>query len=227
MFIHAEAQNLEIGLMGGGKSTWLFNKNISDDGDEQDYAAGWGYSFGFTAANYFNGTVGMELDFLYTSHAGNYTGVIDSGKSYDSNVRLTMYDFPLLFKARGESGGFFEIGPEFTIVSKAIYNSTGRIFVQDSSMTDYYSSNNISVVMGFGIDVDVNPRWAIRTGLRFEWGLKDLKGIDGMGNALNNPFLYKEQNPTNLAAGALYLGVTYRFLKDDGVKRTPDSGAQP
>ena len=55
--------SIEGGVKGGYNSTWLFNKNISNQGTEQDYAAGWGANYGVGASVYY-GSIGLGADFF-------------------------------------------------------------------------------------------------------------------------------------------------------------------
>lgn len=65
--------SVEGGVKGGYNATWLFNKNISDQGAEQDYAAGWGSNYGLVAAVYY-GPIGLGVEFLRGTHTGGYAG---------------------------------------------------------------------------------------------------------------------------------------------------------
>lgn len=51
--ITAGAQGLKVGLGGGVNSTWLLNKNVSDQGDAIDFASTMGGAFGLKAQYYF------------------------------------------------------------------------------------------------------------------------------------------------------------------------------
>ena len=42
--------SIEGGVKGSYNTTWLFNKNISDQGTEQDNSSGWGSNYGLGAA---------------------------------------------------------------------------------------------------------------------------------------------------------------------------------
>ncbi|MCC7303267.1 MAG: PorT family protein [Bacteroidia bacterium] len=222
------SQTLFLEAKGGYKSTWLLNKNVSDDGNEQDYAAGWGNHYGLGASMYFNKTVGLGIDFLMNTHTGAYSGEFDS-VDYTSNVRLKTIDIPLMLKLKTEQGGFLEFGVQYSSISSAKYsydfnmtlpNST--ILQSDSSMAvdTSYSSSNLSLVFGLGIQIKFTDRIGLRTGFRFEYGLSDLVGVDGFGRDLskdhfpygNNPLFfnnYDSYQKTNTASGSFMLGVYF------------------
>ena len=75
----SQAQKFGFQLEAQGKSiissTWLINNNISDKGDEQDYAPGWGTTYGVGINGYFN-SVGLGVEILGGTHKGAYKGTI-------------------------------------------------------------------------------------------------------------------------------------------------------
>jgi hypothetical protein len=46
-------------------------------------------------------------------------------------------------------------------------------------------------------------------GLRLNYGFADAKGVDALGNNLDNSLLYPTYEKTNAASGAIMLGLTY------------------
>ena len=64
---------IDVQAKGAANSTWLLNKNISDKGATQDYAAAWGSSYG-VAGNIYFGMTGLGVEFLYSTHNAAYTG---------------------------------------------------------------------------------------------------------------------------------------------------------
>src|ERR1700756_5356566 len=80
-----KSNTIEIHAKGSANSTWLFNNNISNAGNEQDYAAGWGYSYGVGFNMYF-GNVGFGVEGLMASHTGSYAGTINTVNAMGTNV---------------------------------------------------------------------------------------------------------------------------------------------
>ena len=230
-------QQLEISARGSYKSTWLFNKNISDLGDKQDYAAGWGYNYGLSACIYFNSKIGIEVDGLLNMHAGNYAGTLDSQRTYTSNVKMNSIEIPLLFKLKSSTGAYLEIGPQLGMINSAHYqflqsyynSSTGANVNNNSSyfVDSNYATTNISAVLGFGINIKLVSHLSLKTGIRFEYGLTDLKGVDALGQNLANTVLYPTKYATNSAAGGLFLALTWRFGKDDEGGSSPPPPPPP
>lgn len=206
----SQAQKFGFQLEGQGKSiissTWLFNNNISDKGDQQDYAPGWGTMYGAGINGYFN-SVGLGVELLGGTHKGAYKGTI-LGTDYTSEVQLKQFQIPILLKLRGESGGYFEIGPQFNIISSASYTYDGII----NSTKDVKSSyqNYTSVVMGFGANVQLSKSipLGLIMGMRLNYGFADAKGVDALGIDLNN---YPTYEKTMAVSAGLQIGLSYKF----------------
>src|ERR1051325_1331221 len=224
-----QAQKLELFGMGSYNSTWLFNQNISDKGDIQDYAAGWGYNYGAGLAFYFSPKLGIEIDGLMNQHVGAYTATMDSNRPYTSNVKLNAIEIPVLFKLRSGTGAFFEVGPQIGLVSNArytfhqSYTSGGSTVLNDTSFDamSKYGSMNLSAVLGFGIKIKFGKHLGLKTGIRLSYGLLDLKGVDALGQDLGNSTLYTSYKPTNSASGGLFLGLVWSLGGDDNSTPPP------
>ena len=210
----SQAQKFGFQLEGQGKSiissTWLLNNNISDKGDDQEYAPGWGTTYGVGINGYFN-SVGLGVEILGGTHKGAYKGTI-LGSDYTSEVQLKQFQIPILLKLRGESGGYFEIGPQFNIISSARYTYDGMV----NSTSDVKSSyqNYTSVVMGFGANVQLSKSipLGLIMGMRLNYGFADAKGVDAMGVNLSNSLLYYPTYQKTMAVSAgLQLGLSYKF----------------
>ncbi len=67
-----KGNTFELQAKGTVNSTWLFNKNISDIGDAQNYSAGWGYNYGLAFNAYF-GNVGFGIEAYLDDHRGAYS----------------------------------------------------------------------------------------------------------------------------------------------------------
>jgi hypothetical protein len=218
-FIVANAQaqlSIDGGVKGSYNSTWLFNKNISDQGTSQDYAMGWGYNVGGGATVYY-GPIGLGVEFLTGTHTGGYAGETLLGK-YTSNVKLNVTQIPLLLKLKSKvTGPYVELGAQFNTISKATYNRTydnsSLLNVSDGEVSDEYSKTFTSAVLGFGI----NMRWSeslplnIHAGLRLNYGFSDAKGVDAQRVSLSEKLVYPTYQKTNAVSGGLVFGLTYTF----------------
>jgi hypothetical protein len=209
----SQAQKFGFQLEGQGKSiissTWLLNNNISDKGDDQEYAPGWGTTYGVGINGYFN-SVGLGVEILGGTHKGAYKGTI-LGSDYTSEVQLKQFQIPILLKLRGESGGYFEIGPQFNIISSARYTYDGMVNSTSDVKSNY--ENYTSVVMGFGANVQLSKSipLGLMMGMRLNYGFTDAKGVDALGFNLNNSLLYPTYEKTMAVSAGLQLGLSYKF----------------
>ena len=169
------AQDFRIGVKGAFNSTWLFNNNVSDKGDEIDYASTFSPSFGLSTILYFTENVGVSLDLLYATNAQKYTGKI-LGVTYDASASVKYLDIPVLFRLSSEGGPYVEIGPQIGLlmgetdefkVSSLSIDST-KDFKND------FNSMNLAAVLGFGYDIQANDNLFINVGLRFGYGINDV-----------------------------------------------------
>jgi len=209
----SKAQNLGFQLEGQLKgmesSTWLLNKNISDKGAEQDYAPGWGTTFGLGINGYFK-SVGLGVEFLGGTHKGAYKGSVGA-IDYTSVVQLKQFQIPILLKLRSENGGYFEIGPQFNMISSARY-TYDEIVNSTSDVKSNYQSYT-SVVMGFGANMQLlkSIPLGLLIGMRLNYGFKDAKGVDAFGNSLSNSIFYPTYEKTMAVSAGLQIGFSYKF----------------
>ncbi|MEJ6505506.1 MAG: hypothetical protein QNK70_09025 [Crocinitomicaceae bacterium] len=79
--------SIDVQAKGAANSTWILNKNISDKGASQDYAAAWGSSYGVAANAYF-GMTGVGIEFLYSTHNAAYTWAYSIKRYFDGKLHF-------------------------------------------------------------------------------------------------------------------------------------------
>ena len=205
--------SIDGGIKGSYNSTWLFNKNISDQGAEQDYAMAWGSNYGLGASVYF-GAIGLGVDFLRGTHTGGYSG--DFLGKYSSNVELNVTQIPLLLKFKSENGAYIELGAQVNSISKATYTfdyADSDIFDGTSNVTSNYSKSFTSAILGFGANVKLSKSipLAFNAGIRLQYGFSDAEGVDALGFNLDNSVLYPTYEKTNAVSGGIMVGLNYTF----------------
>ena len=132
-----------------------------------------------------------------------YTNLKNSPLKYESETNLTYIDVPLLFRLTSSKGPYFEIGPQFSFLSKA--ESTYKDSPSDPDFTtsdikDNVNSVNISAQIGFGYDIKASEKLTVGLGLRFGYGLTDA------GKEPDNSVGYEK---TNTAVGGFRVGLSY------------------
>lgn len=208
---------IEINGKGSYNSTWLLNKNISDKGDDQDYAMAWSsnYGAGFTV---YLGHIGVGIEGLFGHHKAAYTGTLLSGNlNYSSEIDLKTSHIPVFLKFRTDKGGFVELGAQMNNISSATYSNSQAILNPSNPSDDskYYTKTSYSAVFGFGVNIVPIKKFplGLLIGARLQYGFGDVKGVDALGYDLNNSIYYSNSYPTNLVSGGMYAGLTYTLGK--------------
>lgn len=202
----------EVHGKGGMASTWLFNKNISDKGAEQDYAMAWGSSYG-AGINLYYKNIGIAIEGLASKHTGGYAGDRGVLGKYSSHVTLKGYQIPVLLKFKSDGGVYLEAGVQANGISNATYHYQGDLIETTKNVTSNYSKNFMSAVLGFGANVKLSKKipLGLLFGVRLNYGFADAKGVDALGISLENKAFYPTDANTNAASGAVMLGITYGF----------------
>lgn len=172
-------QEFKIGMAGGIYSTWLINTNVSDQGDDLDFAATFGGQLGVEAQYYFKDNLGISFGLLYTGHNQKYTGDLNNNASFDAKTKMRYLDIPILLRFGGGSkGAYFEFGPQIGLLMSAkdefIISPSSPKNWSDKDRKDNFKTSNIAGILGFGVDIDVSENVMITSGLRLGYGINDV-----------------------------------------------------
>lgn len=202
----------EVQGKGAMASTWLFNKNISNQGAEQDYAMAWGTCFG-AGINLYYKNIGIGVEGLTSKHVGGYTGDLGLLGNYSSQVTLKGFQIPVLLKLKSEGGGYLELGVQANGVSSATYSIQSDLIEYTDNVSGNYAKNYMSAVLGFGANFQLSKKipLGILFGVRLNYGFDDAEGVDGRNINLDNSIAYPTYEKTNAVSGAVMLGLTYGF----------------
>jgi hypothetical protein len=228
-------------------STWLMNPQVFDEGAAMDVDVPFGYYWGFNLGYEFSEQIGLGLEFNVNTMRQKYVGDVqyligDNYNSYTANTELKSFDIPLLLKIGGES--YFEIGPVFQFINGATYSatyddnftiinvgwykqlpviSTDEQFstVSNRNVQETFSKNGIAIAMGFGSDISlIDDALFLSIGVRFQYTLTDMEGINGLGLTKDSPFVpeenssgnnEKERFKTNPLLGGFKIGLKYKI----------------
>lgn len=230
------AQEFKIGMAGGIYSTWLVNKNVSDQGDDLDFAATFGGQLGVEAQYYFKDNFGLSFGLLYTGHNQKYTGDLGNNVSYDAKTKMRYLDIPILLRFGGGSkGAYFEFGPQFGMLMTAkdeyTTSPSSSLDWKDKDRKDNFKGSNIAGILGFGVDIDASENVLITTGLRLGYGFTDvtkeytlqealaLDATDNLGFSTGAAHIKQgdsggdkfEYSSTARAFGGLHIGVIFKI----------------
>ncbi|MEP7265721.1 MAG: hypothetical protein ABI772_14545, partial [Bacteroidota bacterium] len=89
-------KGFRAGIRGAYNSTWLFNKNVSDAGDELDYKSSFGLQAGVSLVYMFSESTGFSLDVMSGSVNQKYTNRLLKGTpfetKYESETKMSNID---------------------------------------------------------------------------------------------------------------------------------------
>ena len=168
-------EGIRLGVKGSYNSTWLFNNNISDAGDDLNYKPAYGGSFGLQAIYMFSDAYGISADLLYSGQNSKYED--SESAQYLNELKLNYIDLPILFRVSSEKGPYFEIGPQFSFLAGAKESYSDKLIPGDSysdkDFKDNFNGFGVSAVLGFGVDIKLTEMINLTTGLRFGYMFSD------------------------------------------------------
>lgn len=186
----------------------LYNQNILE-AHNQNYEWSFGHSYGFMLGYSFaNSNAEIEAEYQFNTFTQKFSGEV-GGKTYHSKIFLYSHDIPVLFKVTTAYEGYFEIGPQFSFVRSANYSSD-LLQSLSVSVTKNFSQTNVSGVFGMGTNFNLATNLLfLQVGVRFQFGISDLEGVDALGQNLTSPVLYPKYRPTLLASVGFLVGLIY------------------
>jgi hypothetical protein len=211
-------QGFHAGLNGSGNLTFIINQN-NWGRPELEYAPTIGYTGGMELGYNFDRHFGLQAELIASKQGQNYqeenTALVKTNRSID--LRYT--HFPILIKYSG--GGDMAIrfymmaGPQFSFLRHAreTYSSDTMAQSIDHDVTERFEPSDVELVFDMGSDFTLWGNWYMSTGLRFNYGLKDINDPDWQ-IAGPGKFYSRSQN----ALGGVYVGVHYVFGKPVAVK---------
>lgn len=231
----AQAQEgIRLGAKGSFFSTWLFNKNVSDQNASLDYVSTFSPTFGVQAIFMFKETYGMSAEIIYASHKQKYDGYVgNENNTFTNEIKLSYIDIPILFRVSSEKGPFFEIGPQVSLLTGAketfeLANSSAFNY-SDKDVKDDFAGFGVAGILGFGIDIKLTDMINLTTGLRFGYMFtdatteyteaeasdlsdKDLLSLVSSASHTNDKNKFEYQKSSR-AFGGLQLGIQFMLDK--------------
>ena len=96
----------------------------------------------------------FQPEFLYTQKGGKNGVLTDDDPDFDAEVKVDMFQIPLLFKAGATEGPFrpfIVVGPAFGFVTKARTKFEGLGFSEEEDIKDDLEKVEVSGIIGGGI----------------------------------------------------------------------------
>lgn len=220
-------EGLRFGAKGAFYSTWMFNKNISDEGPELDYASTFSPTFGINGIYMFQERYGVSVDLIYAAHNQKLDGFVGQEKdnnTFEYELKSSYLDIPILFRASTPSGPYFEIGPQFSLLMGAKesldFAESNEFDISEENIKSDLRGFGMSAVLGFGVDIKLSDAVNLTTGLRFGYMFTDATTEYTEDEASTNDDLSAfaaiahtntddkfDYQPTNRVFGGLQLGI--------------------
>lgn len=174
----APAQDIILGLKGSFYSSWLFNKNVSDQDASLDYASTFSTTFGAQALFMFSETYGVNTELIVASQKQKYDGYsITDDNVFTNEIKLNYIDIPVLFRVSSPKGPYFELGPQMSLLTGAketfSFEQTDNLDYTDKNVKDDFAGFGVSGIIGFGVDIKLSDNINLTTGLRFGYMFTD------------------------------------------------------
>lgn len=171
----------------GGKFSYplytrIHNPQVDNAEDNiQQYDEASTICFGLMAGIKIVKRFGITAELLYSDMIQNYKGASleqGSAQAYKSFNRIKSFDVPIMF----EYGKYIyaEIGPVFSFLLDADFEQTIASIKNKNDVTEKFSRYNWGGAIGFGINMPIKLV-EITLGTRYTLGLRDFKGVDGLG----------------------------------------------
>lgn len=221
--VFATAQtSFDVGIFGMANTPWIINNNVSDQGDDMDFAVPFKVNAGLSAVMHISPTFGLQLEVAKGAYGQKWQGEFANGDTYESNVHINAIDIP--FAIRLGEKGYFELGVQYSLLSGHKYeisstDITGAGFNYTADVDTSWGSSNFSGILGFGANVELSEKLYLVTGLRFSYGFTDLEGTDSFNNSFkNDEWLYVDPAPNNDDINAPYEGYEKSYTVSGGFK---------
>jgi hypothetical protein len=218
-------EQIVVGANVSLNSTWILNSAVQSlDEGVSDQVFSFGFSAGGSFEYRFNELIAAGIDLQYFSAQQNYDGSLQTqGQFWESSVKLNGLNLPVYAKIMGKSGVFVEIGWQFGFILGSRYDqfsNVGGTLNDNIDVSAHFGSIVLSPHLGFGFDFMVTDELIITFGIRANYGINDIKGVDGLGNPIadypnTNPGTpispSVEAAPSNVLTAGIFIGARYAF----------------
>jgi len=162
----------DAGIKGGIGSTWFFNKEVMND-NQIKYGGSLSHTFGGKLSVNFNETYAVSGEFLYAhieSQVFKFTNSLN--QNINRKISFNQYNIPILFRKNGETGDYFEIGPQFSLVQK-VTDDEGK------DVADNFKASYTNILIGFGHYLFGSGAFCGAMGARFTFSPSDILTTNG------------------------------------------------
>lgn len=198
----------DLGLKGGYGLNLLYNQNYFNDQNFTPMLS-FGSMFGGKLGFNFNEEHSITFDVGSTifNQEFNYSKVnADSTRSYFSrSIGFNSLNFLLMYR-KLKSSGYFEIGPQYSTLSKAMISDS---YNGKSDASSYFAKSYYSMILGFGGFVVGTENLGVTLGIRLAYTINDI--VSKEGQLINFPSItsYSSYKPGNPFSALLVMEINY------------------
>lgn len=203
-------KGLEVGVYATPQSTWIFNQQDFDEGDNLNFRSTIGYTVGANLGFNFTNTIGIRTGLAFSRQGQNY---IDDNLDIPFATKLSYIKVPLLVKFNSDpqaaTAFLATLGVDLGILSGGKYSIDGEDLPTTfpfSDPKDDYNGFDLSAVVGFGLQARIDPRLNLNFMLRFSYSVLDIENEDAkpLGRETANHFI-----------GGLQVGANYVLFGEE------------
>lgn len=210
--VFAQGGWIECGLKGGYGVNFLINKNYYSDHNFSPKLS-FGYMYGGKIGINFNETHSVTVDVTSSVFEQKYNYSTLNADSltrsiYTGGVGFNTLDFLLMYR-KASDGGYIEIGPQYSMVSKVKLNDGGSSATPVADPSSNMIKSYYAAVFGFGGYLVGTENFRVTIGFRAAYGLTDLITSAGKQNNFPVRNTYPAYKPTNPLTGMMVLEMNY------------------
>lgn len=204
-------KGVHLGVDGSANLTFIVNQNNWGRA-ELEYAPTIGYTGGMALGYNFDRHFGLQAELKASKQGQKYHEENAALVATTREIDLRYTHFPILVKYSG--GGDYPIrfymmaGPQFSFLryARETFSSDTMAQAIDHDVTERFENSDVQLVFDLGSDFTLWGNWYMSTGLRFNYGLKDINDPDWR-IAPPGKFYSASMN----ALGGVHVGVHYIF----------------
>lgn len=191
----------DIGIKGGIGSSFMYNKQIFDKQTlTHQFKPGYGYGakLGFNFIQEHQ----ITFDIMQSSFSQGFIYYPEAGLERNREYSIQSRDLLLMYRSN-RKGTYFEVGPQWSTITKVDFSDNNISFPSTSTPDDIINKSMFSIALGFGGYVFGTDNFGITTGIRLNYTLNDIASDEG--RELNFPFLDSAESDATRNLGVMFV----------------------
>jgi hypothetical protein len=198
---------LDVGARGAYGVGFLVNKNFYND---RNFAPklSYGYMYGGKIGINFNEEHAVTIDVTSSAFDQSFTYSLDSNKTnYVRSIGFNATNFLLMYR-RTVNSSYFEIGPQFSMISKT-RGSDNLTQTKNIDISENLVKSYVSATIGFGGYIMGTENFGVTLGCRISYSLNDIISVTGQQSDFPSIRKYEVYKSSNPLTAMMMLGFDY------------------